>query len=420
MNRIQGKAKQLTAVLLAFVLLVALSACATGGNNSGSGLSDMMPAERTDSPYVPNEVQGESFGYAPQASQDQAANTSSAPLQAQVASQGGEVADVGQTGNPTNTTGTVQSGRKITFWASLATDTKNFNADYQAILDMVKQSGGYVASESMTDNSSSSSALGRRTVLSIKIPASGYNSFLDALSDIGNVTSRNTWSDDLTSVYYDTASRIEMLEIRKERLMNYLLEAERAEDIVSFERELSSVLYELDSYQSNIRQLDQLVDYSTIDVTLTELITPETIGPDGEPLGDRASTALALSATGVGRFLQDVVVFLAAAVPVLGLLIVIALLVWLLVIGTRKVIRLYKKSGLGKARQARKDEARRRRYEQNLMRQQQYPQAYQHPQPAYQTVPQTAPEQLSLTDLPAPEGSPLDLDEPEPETSVDK
>ena len=81
------------------------------------------------------------------------------------------------------------------------------------------------------------------------------------------MVSRHKSTDDLTSQYYDTDARIEMLNMRRDRLMGYLASATKAEDIVAFEQELSDVLYELDQLQGSKRQMDQLIDYATVDVT---------------------------------------------------------------------------------------------------------------------------------------------------------
>jgi len=230
----------------------------------------------------------------------------------------------------------ITDGRKITFSASISLNTKQFDADYVKVYQLIEQAGGFIASESTIDNSALyGKPVGRVSNISARVPAGEYNNFIDAVSSIGDVTQKNKWSEDLTSQYFDTEARIELLELRKDRLMAYILEAERAEDIVAFERELSDVLYDLDYYQGNKRRLDRLVDFSTIDVTLNEVITPDTIGKDGEPLGDRAASAFWLSLDGVGRFLDAFVVGFAAAVPVIVLLLIIGAIIWAIVRVTR-------------------------------------------------------------------------------------
>jgi Na+-transporting methylmalonyl-CoA/oxaloacetate decarboxylase gamma subunit len=301
---------------LLLLLLLTLSACSSKSvsenqYSGGAGAKDYAPmAPEPSSPSMA--VYGEAEYYAPEPDMY-----------------------VDDAGFVTTSSSVVQSGRKITFSASMSINTKNFDADYAKINGLIAQYGGYVSFEEMSDFTSYGRNQGRYSMMTALVPADGYNSFLADIITVGDVTNKNKWSQDLTAQYFDTAARIEMLELRKERLMGYLVEAEDAADIVEFERELSSVLYELDMYQGEKRHLDRLVEYSTVDVRLTELITPETIGKDGEPLGDRASTAFRFSVDGVGRFLEGVVVFFAGAAPVLALLAVIAAIVLLIVRLTR-------------------------------------------------------------------------------------
>ena len=244
----------------------------------------------------------------------------------------------------------VQAGRKITFWADFTINTKNFDADYRAIYDMINHSGGFIASENLRDPSTYTSygapvvTQGRFTTMRVQVPAVGYTAFLDGMSVVGDIESMNKHSDDLTATYFDTQARIEMLELRRDRLLKYLEDTESAENIVTYERELSSVLYELDNYQSNKRQLDQLVEYSTIDITLIELITPETIDKNGEPLGDRAGNAFSQTSANVSEFFQNVVVWFAGAAPVLIILIGMGLVAWLIIVIVKKARRSSKKS----------------------------------------------------------------------------
>jgi hypothetical protein len=224
------------------------------------------------------------------------------------------------------------ANRKITFSASFTISTKNYDQDYAEINRLVAESDGYIANEnSYTPRTYDGRTSTRSSSFSLKIPIGAYNSFLTALEGVGDVTNKNKSSEDLTAHYFDTESRIELLELRRDRLMQYLVTAEKASDIVEFERELSDVLYELDQYQGEKRRLDQLVEYASIDVDLKEAITPETIGADGKPLGDQAGNAFFLSLQGVKTFLGNVVIFFAAAAPVLVLLAVIGILIWLFV-----------------------------------------------------------------------------------------
>jgi Na+-transporting methylmalonyl-CoA/oxaloacetate decarboxylase gamma subunit len=319
------KFKQRLSTVVALALIVACASFfAACGMTMGGGGDDSGGAEIADSVAGYDTSYETSDGYeesdnAAAAQDDSGAADSDYEPTALEATQLGDTSSQG-------------ADRKITFSASYELETKSYDKDYERLDALIKESGGYIASEnSIAYPYALEHREGRSSFLSLKIPVGGYESFLEKLAGIGEVANKSKSSEDLTSEYFDTEARIEMLQMRKERLTEYIKNATKAADIVEFERELSDVLLELDQYEGNKRRLDQLVDYATVEVNLTELITPETIGKDGQPLGDRASDAFKMSVTGVGEFLRNAAVFFAGAAPVIALIIVIVVIIWFIV-----------------------------------------------------------------------------------------
>lgn len=285
--------KKIIALLLGVLLLFSLAACSAAPAKNSETSSDAA---------------------APQASAGAAYDEGSYDGGAEEAAE----AETGGLGGLPNTD-LPQTNHKLTQTVNFEINTKQYDADYAKINELLAAAGGYVANEETSAYSSDSGKnYGRNSRLSLRVPADNLTSFIDGVSGVGEVVGKHKSTEDLTSQYYDTEARIEMLELRKERLMGYLANATDAEDIVAFESELSDVLYELDQLQGNKRHMDQLVDYATVDITLTELITPETIGSDGLPLGDRAADAFAMSASGFGEFWENFALFwVQAALPLL-------------------------------------------------------------------------------------------------------
>ncbi len=298
--------KKIIALLLGTLLLFSLAACSAAPAREST-------AAATAAPMAPEANMGEG-SYDKDATAGEVA-----------AEDAGGLGDLPDAAMP-------NTGRKLTQTISFDINTKQYDADYLKINELLTASGGYVSNEQTSAHSSETGKnYGRNSYLSLRVPVDKLTAFVDGVSGVGEVISKQKSTEDLTSQYYDTAARIEMLEMRKERLMGYLASATKAEDIVAFEQELSDVLYELDQLQGNKRHLDQLVDYATVDVTLTELITPETIGKDGQPLGDRASDAFAMSATGFGEFWEGFALFwVQAALPLLTIAI-FAAAAWIIV-----------------------------------------------------------------------------------------
>ena len=67
------------------------------------------------------------------------------------------------------------------------------------------------------------------------------------------------------------------LETEQERLMALLEQAESLEDILTLEKYLSDVRYQLERMESQLRTYDNLVDYTTVHMYITEVkeLTPE-------------------------------------------------------------------------------------------------------------------------------------------------
>ena len=91
------------------------------------------------------------------------------------------------------------------------------------------------------------------------------------VSEIGNVTQKNESVEDVTLQYVDVESRKKALETEQERLMELLSSAENMEDLLAIESKLSEVRYELENYGSQLRMLDNQIDYSTVNVDVDEV-----------------------------------------------------------------------------------------------------------------------------------------------------
>ncbi|MEA5002655.1 MAG: DUF4349 domain-containing protein [Christensenella sp.] len=235
------------------------------------------------------------------------------------------------------------TNRKLTYSATFDISTKQYDSDYNKINTEIGAVGGYIEHESSGTNAPyNTQTPARYTTMTMRIPVDNYNAFLDKLSGIGEVTNKQKNTEDFSDQYYDTTSRIDLLEGQKARLMEHLATATNTEDIIALEQEITDVIYELDQLQGNVRRMDNLVEYATVSMNLTELITPETIGSDGQPLGDRASEAFSLSMTGVGRFLENFAIGFMAALPVIILIVIIIVIVLIVIRLVRVLMKKYR------------------------------------------------------------------------------
>lgn len=75
---------------------------------------------------------------------------------------------------------------------------------------------------------------------------------------------------DITNNYVDAQSRLEVKEQEKERLTELLDSAENISDIISIESRLTEVISDIESYQAQLNSYDDVVDYSSINISITE------------------------------------------------------------------------------------------------------------------------------------------------------
>lgn len=103
----------------------------------------------------------------------------------------------------------------------------------------------------------------------VRIPSQKLDSALEKFTALGIKKSESINEDDITAQYTDTANRIKNLETRRDRLRELMeSETDNLGDVLSIDRELSSVQQQIENYQRNLKQHDTNVAYSTINLSL--------------------------------------------------------------------------------------------------------------------------------------------------------
>ena len=117
--------------------------------------------------------------------------------------------------------------------------------------------------------------------MKIRIPEKKAEVFLKDAGQIGEVIQKSESTEDITLNYYDAKARLDSLKTQHARLLELLEKAESLEDVVALESHLSEVEYQIDSYASNLKVNDNLVDYVTITINLEEVTQIQVVEEDG-------------------------------------------------------------------------------------------------------------------------------------------
>ena len=107
--------------------------------------------------------------------------------------------------------------------------------------------------------------------------AQNLDQFVSLVGENANVTSSSESTENVTLTYVSTQSRVEALEVEQDRLLELLENAETMEDLLTIEERLTDVRWELENYASQLRVLDNQVNYSTIHLSVWEVDEPTVI-----------------------------------------------------------------------------------------------------------------------------------------------
>ena len=217
---------------------------------------------------------------------------------------------------------TGESARKIIYNADLSLESTDFDAARTALTDAVEANGGYI---SYSDLSGSAEDQDRYSHYTVRIPADSYRDFLEAVSGAANVLSVSESAEDITSEYIDVEARIASLENQRSRLNELADTAETTADLLEIESQLSDVQYQLESYTRQRSWMDDQVQYSTVDIRLSEVktLTPET------PVGfaEEAGRAFLDGWEAFSLFIKGLVLGLIYAWPAVLIVVIVVIVV---------------------------------------------------------------------------------------------
>ena len=266
------------------------------------------------------------------AAEDRATVSSGAELDGEYSWDTDETADTGVT-SENGLEAQVENGRKLIRTVSLSLETKEFDSVLTNLSTKTTELGGYIETSSVNGNSYSHHST-RYASYVIRIPANKLNEFVEVVSELGNVTQKNESVEDVTLRYIDVESHKKALETEQERLLELLSKAENMEEILTIESKLSDIRYEIENYESQLKTMDNQIDYSTVSVYVDEVERVTDTGEKGffEEIKERFGNSLYVVARGI----RGLVIGILGSLPIL---IVCGGVIAVVVIVVRKILK---------------------------------------------------------------------------------
>lgn len=305
-------------IILTLVLALLLTAC--GAASEKAEAYDMVMDETTEEVVVEYAVEEEL----------EFTTDSSAAGQTQ------EAPEAGKTSTPAEEA--KKYAEKIVYSGHLYIETTDFDASIAALNKAVEFYDGFVQDSNISgrSNGDRTAVVDRYAYYVVRIPSKDFDAFMTRTGDLGNVTSSGRSAENVTSRYTDYEARLTSLYTQEERLLDMLGTSGDLESLIALEQRLSEVRYEIESIERNLRDLDQRLSYSTVNIDLheVEVYTPNVAVQ--RSFGEKLSDAFSDGWRGFSRAIQNFVFWLAESLPTLVLLAVIAVGA---VFGVRKVRR---------------------------------------------------------------------------------
>ena len=230
---------------------------------------------------------------------------------------------------PSSSQAQLPENRKLIQRVRLQAETEDMDTLLEKVNTRIEELGGYVEGQQIHNGSAYSGSRYRNAELTIRIPAEKLGAFVSDVSAVSNIVSSNQTTEDVTLSYVATESRIKALETEQERLLELLAQAETMDDLLTIESRLTDVRSELEQVNSTLRLYDNQVDYSTVNLSVTE-VREFTVVEEPETVWQRIGAGFMESLEDIGDGFVELFVFLVVNFPylvIMGAILVVIILV---------------------------------------------------------------------------------------------
>lgn len=201
---------------------------------------------------------------------------------------------------------------------------------------LATEKGGYVQTSTIQEHEDGT----KSGYVTIRVPAEVFDETMEALKGLAIVVERETTSaEDVTEQYIDLAARLKNARAQESRYREILDVAKTVEEILQIEEALGNIRGSIESLTGQIQYLDSLTGFSTITISLSEEPVITIGGKEFRPgtsVKEAAQAVVAIAQWLVVAVIWVVIVGVGIGVP-------LALLVWLIWRGIRRLMKVWRK-----------------------------------------------------------------------------
>lgn len=213
-------------------------------------------------------------------------------------------------------TSTLPANQKLIRKVWLDAETEDMSGLIDHVEGRIAELGGYVEGRQIKNGSAYSGRVYRYAELTIRIPAEKLDRFVSGVAEVSNITDTRETTEDVTLSYVEYESKVVALETEQTQLLELMTQAKTMDDILKIQNRLTNIRAQLEQLKSQLRLYDNLVSYSTVYLSITEVkeYTPTT---EPENMWERMGEGLSESWKDLVQGLENVLVGLVVASPYL-------------------------------------------------------------------------------------------------------
>jgi len=221
------------------------------------------------------------------------------------------------------------NNRMIIHHARISTNVKDLKKAQHNMEQKVKNYGGYIVESNVyleSDETSSGKMI-------MRVPEKHFETFLsEAEAEASKVLEKNVTGQDVTEQYVDLSSRVKSKRAVEERLLAFMKEAEKTEDLLKISTDLAKIQEELEVLVGKINYLENQTSFSTIELIMYEsrIIIPEIENKDLNTW-EKTKKQFITSTNSLLSIGSGIIVFIVGNLPVLIILAIITVVVvWII------------------------------------------------------------------------------------------
>lgn len=229
----------------------------------------------------------------------------------------------------------------LVYRGALSIDTLDFNTSVNDFKALINEKGGFIESESYTDNRSTNGyyaidAAEKHNVYSamIRVPSSEYDAVMNSAGSFGDVRNKSSNATNVTQQYGTYKSQLEIYETEYKRYLALLEEATEDEYALMIENELFNIQIQIATLKSSITNIENDVAYSYIDITIKEVTKYEDAPEKTDTFGDRFKNTCKASWTGFLNVLERLLFFI--ILNIYYLIIIAAIIIAIILVVKKK------------------------------------------------------------------------------------